>query len=86
MNQLVQAIQQAITDLRAGRVQIADDGLSRALAQHQAEEDAAAHLPPAPAPARVTAEVAADILVGMVEHLGNPPKLQALIRELRRVQ
>lgn len=85
MNQLVQAIEQAITDLRAGRVQLADDGLAAALVQHQVESEAAAKAPPPPPPVRLTAEIAGELLEALVNHLGNPPRLHALLEELRRV-
>ena len=68
--------------LQEGKVQEADD-LAKSTAAADREASAKATGTPAPPPPpRSSFEVTNDLLAHIVNHLGNPPRLHALLVEL----
>jgi hypothetical protein len=69
---------EALKLLREGKVQEADDLLAKGIADASKAEPAAV-IPPPP---RDPAEIVTDLARAIVEHLGSPAPLKALLDEL----
>lgn len=68
--------------LQEGKAQEADDLVKKAAADaHAAEHHAPAAAAPPPPP-RAPDVITHDLLAAIVNHMGNPPRLHALVSEL----
>jgi len=76
------AMKQAVTHLRSGNVQAADDLLTKTIAATPPPAGTASAAAAPPAPPRAQPDVIVDLLTGIVNHLGAPPALQAFLNEL----
>ena len=74
----LEALAKAQTLIREGKTQEADD----LLAEHLTAVAAAPKPGDPPPPPRTAADIAKDILNELVTHLGSPPSLVALYKEL----
>lgn len=68
--------------LQEGKVQEADDLVKKASADAHIAEQKAPAAPAPPPPPRETSVITHDLLAAIVNHMGNPPKLHALVSEL----
>lgn len=68
--------------LQEGKVQEADDLAKKAAADAQVAERKVSATPPPPPPPRDPDDITHDLLAAIVNHMGNPPRLHALVIEL----
>lgn len=70
--------------LQEGKVQEADDLVKKTAADERETAAKASGIAAAPAPPREPGVVNQDLLAAIVNHLGNPPRLRALLSELEQ--
>lgn len=68
--------------LQEGKVQEADDLAKKAAADAQVADKKASAAPAPPPPPRDPSVITHDLLAEIVNHMGNPPRLHALVAEL----
>jgi len=76
-------IESAIALMRDGKVNDADALLTDARASAIEAADRAAGKPAAPKPPRRFGDIELDLLDAIAQHLGRPPRIEALLVELR---
>lgn len=68
--------------LQEGKIQEADDLVKKASADAHIAEQKTAGAPAPPPPPRDLSVITHDLLAAIVNHMGNPPRLHALVSEL----
>lgn len=84
MPNTAEVLEQVSKLLQEGKVQEADDLAKKAAADAHAASQPASGAAAPPPPPRAPAVITHDLLAAIVTHMGNPPRIHALITELER--